>query len=395
MKLPPGRIFLVCSFLVLAVSFLAAQDSLKQHVDNPGQTPMKDAQQDPQSRENNPGNFGQQVGGEVNDPAEEQAREAWRVTMHQLSAPGNGCFHASYPSTQWEEVECAPAPAYRSALPQPAENRLETIGNGSDFVAQAPSGHLFSLVKGSFPTVTGVKTEKSVGVPAFGDGGILGPNEYTLQVNTNFAHTAACGSFSNCIAWQQYLMSTNTPVSLTSGQLTNDTEVFIEYWLIQYGSSTSAACPSGFLNAGSDGVGVDCVQNSPATLIATGQIPITDLASLTLSGSATSGGTDKATVTFGTEAFSATIADHFTDIASGWSQAEFNVFGNAGGSEAVFNTPVSLTVKVAVTDGSTTAPNCLPPSDRDGTTGETNNLSAGSCTATGGSAPFIQFTESN
>lgn len=41
MKLPSGKIFLVCFFVVLAVSFVAAQ-----HVDNPGQTPMKDAQQE-------------------------------------------------------------------------------------------------------------------------------------------------------------------------------------------------------------------------------------------------------------------------------------------------------------------------------------------------------------
>jgi hypothetical protein len=193
-------------------------------------------------------------------------------------------------------------------------------------------------------------------------------------------------------------MSTNTPVSLTSNSLTGDTEVFIEYWLINYGRHTGAnICPSGFIDGGADseGPGDDCVQNTPATKIFNGQIPITDLASLTLSGSAHAGGTDAGTVTFDGEAFSATVADKFTDIASGWSLAEFNVLGNAGGSEAQFNTPVSLTAKIALTDGTTTAPTCLPPSDTAGTTGETNNLTAGSCTTTGGSSPFIEFTESN
>jgi hypothetical protein len=336
--------------------------------------------------------------GEAVDPNEAQAREDWRATMHQITVPLAGCFHASYPSTQWEQVKCAPVPAYRSRLPMASANRDQTVGNGADFVAQAPSGHLFSSALGSFPTVTGVKTEKSVGVRAFGDGGILGNNEYTLQVNTNFFHSAACGSFTNCLAWQQYVMSTNTPVSLTSNGLTGNTEVFIEYWLIDYGRHTGAnICPSGFIDGGADaaGPGDDCVQNTAATKIFTGQIPITDLASLTLSGSAHAGGTDAATVTFDGEAFSATVADKFTDIASGWSLAEFNVLGNAGGSEAVFNTPVSLTAKIALTDGTTTAPTCLPPADIDGTTGETNNLTAGSCTTTGGSAPFIEFTESN
>ena len=160
------------------------------------------------------------------DSAEVQASETWRVTMHHSSALWAGCFHASYPSTEWEEVECAAPPAYRSALPR-ISNREEVVGNGYDYVAQAPSGHLFTSVMGSFPKVTEVKTEKSVGVAAFGGGGILGSNEYTLQVNTGFFHSAACGGYSRCLAWQQFVMSTNTPASLTSGRLTDKTEVFI------------------------------------------------------------------------------------------------------------------------------------------------------------------------
>jgi len=334
---------------------------------------------------------------EAVDQPEAQAREAWSTTMHQTSAPEEGCFEAAYPSTRWEKVECAAPPAYRSALPK-LTNREQVTGNGFDFVAQAPAGHVFSSVVGSFPTVTGVRTERSVGVAAFGGGGILGTNEYTLQVNTNFFHSAACGSFSGCIAWQQYVMSTNTPVSLTSGSLTNKTEVFIEYWLINYGvDNGSNICPSGFIDGGPDaqGPGDDCIQNTPAAAIANGQLPITDLASLTLSATATANGTDAATVTFGGKAFTATVKDSLTDISSGWSQAEFNVVGNAGGSEAVFNTGSNVTAKIAVTDGSTTAPTCVSPNNIDGTTGETNNLTLGSCTATGGSAPFIQFTESH
>ena len=335
-----------------------------------------------------------QSGDVASDTFESQAHAAWRETMHHTEAPEKGCFHASYPSTRWEAVECAEPPAYRSALPQ-LRGHEQTLGNGSDYVAQIPSGHTISLAAGSFPTVSGVTSEKSVGVAAFGDGGILGTNEYTLQVNTNFAHTAACGSFSGCLAWVQYVVSTNTPVSLTSNSLTGKTEVFIEYWLINYGSSNNASCPSGFINGGADDPGVDCVQNTPAVVVYNGQLPITDLASLALSGSAAAGGSDKATATYGTEAYTATVADSKTDISSGWTQAEFNVVGNAGGSEAKFNTGVSLTAKLAITDGSTTAPTCVSPSSVEGTTGETNNLTGKSCTSTGGSAPYIEFVESN
>lgn len=339
-----------------------------------------------------------QTGDEAVDHAELQAREAWRGTMHTISAPGEGCFHASYPSTQWEQVECLESPGYRSALPK-GKDREQTVGNGYDYVVQAPSGHLLSSAAGSFPTVKGVKSEKSVGVAAFGDGGILGNNEYTLQVNTNFySGSRACDGYSGCSAWQQYVMSTNTPVSLTSSQLTDKTEVFIEYWLINYGvDNGSNICPSGFIDGGADseGPGDDCVQNTKATEIASGQLPITDLASLKLSGSAKSGGTDAATVTYGSDAYTATVSDNYTDISSGWSRAEFNVLGNAGGSKADFNSGSSLTVKVAVSDDSTAAPTCVSPSSYDGTTGETNNLSLGKCSATSGSSPSIEFTESN
>lgn len=328
-----------------------------------------------------------------------QARQAWRTTMQKTAAPWTGCFHASYPSTLWEPVDCVESPGYRSALPKTA-NREQVVGDGYDYVAGAPSGTLFSSVTGSFPSVSGVTSEKSVGVALFGGGGILGSNEYTLQVNTNFAHTAACAGYAKCQAWQQYVMSTNTPVSLTSSRLSDETEVFIEYWLIDYGvhQRNEDICPSGFLDAGEDseGPGDDCVQNTPATAIARGQIPITDLADLQLSGSATANGTDAATVTFDGDAYTATVADSYTDIASGWDHAEFNVLGNAGGSRADFNTSgVSIAVKLALDDGSTAAPSCISPSSDQGTTGETNNLTLGSCSATGGSAPSIEFTESD
>ena len=325
---------------------------------------------------------------------QQQLHEAWHQTMHQTPAPQAGCFHASFPSTEWEKVECAAPPAYRSA---PPTLRTQTAGNGYDYVAQAPSGHTFSSVVGSFPTVTDVTSEKGANVP-FGSGesdGITGTNQYTLQVNTNIVNTAACAGYSGCYAWQQYVISTDTPASLTSSKLTGKTEVFIEYWLINYGSSTSASCPSGFINGGADSTGVDCVQNTPATVVYNGQLPATQLASLQLSGTATAGGTDKATATYDNDAYTASVADSYTDIASKWTQAEFNVVGNAGGSRADFNKGASLTVKLALTDGSTTAPSCVSPSSYAGTTGETNNLTLKTCSATGGTAPYIEFTESD
>jgi hypothetical protein len=328
------------------------------------------------------------------DQAEVQARQVWRETMHDLRAPESGCFHAAFPSTQWEKVECDEPSAYRSAPPR------DTVGNGFDVVAQAPKGHFFTSVKGSFPETSGVKSEKGVGVALFGGGGVLGPNEYTLQVNTNIQHSAACDGYSYCRAWQQYVLATNS-ASLTTGKTTGKTEVFIEYWLFNYAVHESGAnvCPRGFLDAGPDtsfgGPGEDCVQNSPGAVVAKGQIPITKLAELELSATAKHGGNDEATAIYGTHAYKASVKDSLTDISTVWSDAEFNVVGNAGGSRADFNSGSALLVKMALSYGSTTAPKCQPPSKNLGTTGETNNLTLISCGAEGGSKPEIEFVEEN
>jgi hypothetical protein len=328
--------------------------------------------------------------------AEAQAQQAWRETMHHVGTYDTGCFHASYPSTQWEKVECGAAPAYRSSLSKFAgDAQTETVaGNWFDYVAQAPAGQLLTSAVGSFPKVTGVTSEKTVNVPfngGFSDG-LTGPNEYTLQVNTNFANTAACNGYTYCFAWQQYVVSTGGP-----------TEVFIEYWLINYGvhNGNKNVCPAGFIDIGQSflfgGQGDMCVQNTPSTTVyGKGPIPITQLATLQLSGSAQVNGTDQATATYNGDAFAATVKDSFTDIASGWTQAEFNVFGDGGGARSNFNAGSSITVKIGLTDGSTAKPTCVPPSKMEGTTGETNNLTPGkNCMATGGASPFIEFTESN
>jgi len=345
------------------------------------------------------------TGKKIINPIEIQARKTWQKTMHHTPAPKPGCFQALFPSTQWQEVECAPRPAYRSAKPMRRflkEGGHEEVGGdtypSTDVVVQAPAGHLLSSALGSFPTVNGVTSESGIGVAAYSFAGILGANEYTLQINTNIGHTAACGTYASCTAWQQYVMSTNTPVSLTSTSLTNETEVFIEYWLFNYGpDNLSNHCPSGFVYAGADTEGSDCVQNTPATVVySTGQLPITDLADVTLSGSATSGGTDSTTVTYSGNAYTATVADSLTDIASIWNQAEFNVVGNGGGSQAQFNNGTAVIAKVAVTDGSTLAPSCVTGA---GTTGESNNLNfvpstaSPTCCPYGGADPSIEFME--
>jgi hypothetical protein len=348
-----------------------------------------------------------QASTEYVSPMEETARAGWREAMAHIATPSEGCFQATYPSVIWHQAACHEAvprvaPTPRWALLGATEN----AGNGNDYTLQTTS--LITQAVGSFPTVTGVTSETGVGVASYGGGGILGPNEYSLQINSSFSSTtAACNGHSGCTVWQQFVYAPDYSVINSSFSSTTaacnghsgctvwqqfvyapdysvrgSAAVFMQYWLIGYGRR----CPSGW---GSDGAG-DCYKNSAAATAP--DVPATQLANVKLTGGVTAGGNDTVVFTNGTTAYSSSGKDSVLYLAQVWKEAEFNVVGNAGGSEAQFNSGSSITVKVAVSDGSTAAPSCVANS---GTTGESNNLNLGSCTASSGTNPSIQFTESN
>ncbi|MCK9687986.1 hypothetical protein [Scleromatobacter humisilvae] len=286
--------------------------------------------------------------------AEALMQENWRETIARTAVPHEGCFEAEFPNAVWVEARCTVAPdkvyvPHRSGGPQ-------TVGNGVDYAATVTN--LMSAAVGTFPTVTGVTSEK--------DGS---SNVYSIQLNSNFMSTAACNGHSGCLAWEQFVYSSS------------ETAAFMQYWLIDYGNS----CPSGW-NAYQG----SCYKNSAAVTVP--KEPITSLATLKLSGTAVNGGNDTLVFTAGSKAYSTTGRDSVTYLATAWKQAEFNIIGDGGGSKATFNSGSSVTVKVAVTHGSTTAPTCASNA---GTTGETNNLTLRSCSGVSGATPYIQFVESN
>ena len=291
-----------------------------------------------------------------------QARESWRETIAHTPVPdtivrtvasGQACFHASYPSTAWNKVECTVAPnrpyTHRGAVAP------QTVGDGVDYAAEVTP--LISETVGTFPTVTDVTSEK--------DGS---SNVYSIQLNSNFMSTAACNGISGCLAWEQFVYSSGEQAA------------FMQYWLINYGT-----CPSGW-----NTYSPDCYKNSAAVSVP--QVAISQLKNLKLSGTAVSNGSDTLVFTTATEAYSTTGKDSVVDLATDWHESEFNIIGDGGGSEASFNKGASITVKLAVTDGSTAAPTCASDA---GTTGETNNLTLKSCTASSGSTPSISFVESD
>jgi hypothetical protein len=307
---------------------------------------------------------------------ESQARDTWRAAMSNNPASTEGCFHAVYPSLVWESVDCTVGePRVRPAPHTSEDGASEITGNGHDYALGATG--LITAARGQFPKVTDVKSEKGVGVKSFGGGGILGPNEYTLQLNSNAnATTSVCAGHSGCTVWQQFVYA---PDFFTKGKAA----VFIQYWLLNWGKK---ACPAGW-----DDASGSCVRNSAS--VAVPDLKITDLGNMALEGQAAAGGHDIVTFYNGTEAYTVTAKDSVVHLGSVWTEAEFNVVGNAGGSRADFNEGATIHVLVRVHDGSSRAPRCLKNA---GTTGETNNLDLVSCVAgIDDSNPAIEFIEAN
>lgn len=229
------------------------------------------------------------------------------------------------------------------------------VGDGRDFTADT-SPNLMSKAIGAFPEVKGVKSVRSVGCC-----GVQGLNSYTLQLNSQFFSTAACGSIAYCGGWEQFVFE--NPSHKRRGFL------FIEDWLvpmpIQRGS-LSGCPPSGNWIY----VGIGCYQNSQAVRIP--NISVTDLGKLIETGRASSKG-DSIYLSFGSTEYGMRKiqSDGVVDLVANWAGAEFNILGDAGGDVADFNAGSKITVSIQTDTGLRKKPAC--PADT-GTTGETNNL---------------------
>jgi hypothetical protein len=298
----------------------------------------------------------------------------WRTTLIHTPRPGKGCFRAAYPETQWSRVACGKAPAVPlsprhggaigSGRGSEGSAGVATVGGGTDFSADVPG--LAAEAVGSFDAVSGVTSETGGGTA----------NAYTLQLNTQFFSTVTCSSGdSGCVGWEQFVFLNYAPPSV--GLL------FIQYWLLGYGT-----CPSGWMSA--DGY---CYRNSATALEIPGQT-IGTLGGIQLAGAAGTGTSDDtAFLTIGNVLYSLSGGNYFPDLGQHWQISEFNIFGPGNGSQAVFNSGATLTVRTQVDSGASNAPGC----SEQGYTAETNNLSLVSApqSSSPSAAPAIVFTESN
>jgi hypothetical protein len=258
-------------------------------------------------------------------------------------------------------IPLVPGPLPRSARHAgPAE-----VGDGTDYSAQV-SG-LISKATGTFADVSSGVTEQG-----YVDGaGSLTANAFSLQLNSQFfTGSPACdgsGDPSGCKAWQQFAYTFEGCTSSC---------IFMQYWLINY----DATCPSGWYT-----YSTDCYTNSNAAEVS--GLTASQLATVQLSGSATSGGNDGVSLSVGSgQATSVTNSDSVVDLAASWNTTEWGVYGDGGGSEAYFGSDTTLQAQAALTATNSAAPSCI----EEGFTGETNNLSLTSTPALGSqSAPTM------
>lgn len=320
-------------------------------------------------------------------PGAATAPSDWRKAMSKFHPSKDGCFKSTYPATSWVEVPCGPAPV-EPLIPGRGVAALgaqaDTIGNHNpDWIPKVAGGSI-SWAEGSFPWTNNVKSVSSnttqlvTGCPTTGNF----PNVYSLQLNTNYFSTPVCQG-AGCQGWQQFVYNT----APGGGG-------YMQYWLLSYGGKNGTTCPPGNWRrfTGSQEFGNSCFLNSSA-LKGVPNEPITDLADIALTGVA--GSSDILTISVGATVYTISAPSALLLNGGGWNTAEFNVFGDSCGRQAVFNQGAEIVVQ-ALTDSPTTgaAPTC-----GSGTfTGEQNSLSLlgnSCCGMSANPVPGIQFTETN
>ena len=250
--------------------------------------------------------------------------ENWRSAMKRLPLSKSGCFKSSYPIIQWQEIPCTTPPP--RPYPPARGPRPGTVGNGTDISAQATGGSITGA-EGSFPTTSGVTSETGVITPNSTCTPVLGPNAFSLQLNTNTFSgpnntkassnpplCAGAANPSNCAGWQQFVYS-------------NTGTAFMQYWLINY----NAICPSSWNKFCLNNVCSlwDCWRNSDNAVSYPSQT-IGDLTNeLSLVGTAKLGGVDTIIISGANGINSATGQDSVMTLAQNqnWTTAEFNIFG--------------------------------------------------------------------
>ena len=307
-----------------------------------------------------------------------EERRSFEEVMKTIRPTRQGCFEAHFPNRQWIEKPCEAAPKMPS--PHAKGPRPNNVGAGTGRFAVVTSGNI-SQSTGSFDSVSGVaQIDGFIG----GSTTTVHPNVYELQLNANQFTTTigGCNKITSCLGWEQFLMS--------QSQCTGGPCVFIEYWLLNYPQPCPTNASWSYYNGSVPNTIPGCYLNTTAATLPA--ISVADLGSVTMN-AAVSGGNDTVTISDATGTLGLKTNASIAGLGSGWTGVEYGIYGDCCSAETFFtaSTTASLTVRVAVTNGTTNAPTCA--TNFTGITAETNNLNlTGGCSTVGGASPAIVYT---
>jgi len=296
--------------------------------------------------------------------------QTWQTLIKQTQPPQQGCFQASYPDMQWQQVFCAQPqgaiPPWRP--PVWNDNAQATpptpVGNYG-YSASAVGGPIWAA-EGSFLNVSGVTSMMD---------SAYGQNTYSLQINTDYlkipASSSICGNANGCTGWVQFVYQ-------------NYAKSNVGYLAIWYWVSGANSCQASWTSFGGW-----CYYDAGIT-IPVGAQPLSSFNSnINLSGRSVNG-VDAIAVTIGGQAYAASFSSSIKELSQLWQIAQFNVFGLGNYASINFNNGSSWTINTKIDNGTTNAPNC---SESVGT-GESNNLYYNSpCCRYAGGKPSIAFAE--
>ena len=309
-----------------------------------------------------------------------KTQEEWHQSLLRLPHPAPGCYKAAFPRVEWKAVTCGTPPPYPVQPAHGAAGHFVVGNGGSNDFAGHPTGTI-NGVDGTFPSVSAGLTESGPianSGPSFAD-------TYTLQINTEQFTSAACAGSPNpnCKGWEQFVYENNSGAH----------DAYIQYWLIKY----NAPCPSAAWTQFSFTMSTDiyCYQSTGTSSLMAGQsVGTFHSNNLKMSASVTAT-SDQMIVTVTGDA-AMVMGNNAVAAAGGWTEGEFNIFGDggnsSGGGQAGFSPNSTLVVETTVHNGTKNPPACVMKSF----TGETNSLTlVGTAPIPTQASPAIEFTESN
>jgi len=308
--------------------------------------------------------------------AQSSDTQVWQEIIKQTQPAQLGCFQASYPSTQWQRVFCAPArslvPPWRPPVQSAnARTMLPAPIGSTGYSAQAVGGPIWAA-EGSFLNISGLT---SITDSLYNPGG----NTYSLQVNTDYfkipGSSSVCGNPAGCTGWVQFVYG--NAGGEHSVYTSNTAYISIWYWV-----SGARSCPPQW-----DFVGGWCYYSEATDLSVQ---PISSFNDQVRLSGQTANGVNTAVITIGGAAYSTNVKNLIPELPQLWQTAHFNVFGIGDRSYVNFNNGASLTLNTKIDNGTTNPPNCSTEVG----TGEYNNLYHNSpCCRYGGGKPSIAFVE--